>query len=89
MRIKRPSKKFNYRKINLFFIKVIKKLQNTKQLAKNYKFNLLRDANIHLVFDVRFLKLIYPDILLQTIFYYKTDQNKKYKVEKIVGEKPG
>ena len=28
--IKRPSKKLNYRKIGPFFIKIIKKLRNTK-----------------------------------------------------------
>ena len=30
LRTKRPFKKLNYRKISLFFIKIIKKLQNTK-----------------------------------------------------------
>ena len=30
LRIKRPSKKLNYRKIDLFFIKIVKKLQNIK-----------------------------------------------------------
>ena len=30
LRTKRPSKKFDHRKIDLFFIKIIKKLQNTK-----------------------------------------------------------
>ena len=30
LRIKRPSKKLNYRKINLFFIKIIRKFRNTK-----------------------------------------------------------
>ena len=88
LRIKRPSKKFDYRKIGLFLIKAIKKLRDTRQLARNYKLNLLRDARIHLIFNVRFLKLVYPDISLQIIFYYKIDQNKKYKVEKIIGEKP-
>ena len=64
MRTKYPFKKLDYRKIDLFFIKVIKKLRNIKQLARNYKFNLLRDARIYLVFDIRFLKLAYLDILL-------------------------
>ena len=30
LRTKRPSKKFDYRKIGLFFIKTVKKLQNIK-----------------------------------------------------------
>ena len=56
MRTKRLSKKLNYLKIDLFFIKIIKKLRDIKQLAKNYKFNLLRDVRIYLIFNIRFLK---------------------------------
>ena len=73
MRTKYSSKKLNYRKVDLFFIKIIKKLRDTKQPARNYKFNLLRDTRIYLVFDIRFLKLINSNIPLQTIFYYKID----------------
>ena len=87
MRTKRPSKKFDYRKIGLFFIKAIKKSRNTKQLIKNYKFNLLHDARIYLIFNIRFLKLAHPNTPLQIIFHYKTDQDEKYKIEKIIGEK--
>ena len=61
LRTKHPSKKLNYRKIGLFFIKIIKELQNIKQPARSYKFNLLRDVRIYLVFNVRLLKLVYPD----------------------------
>ena len=89
LRIKRSSKKLDYRKVGLFLIKIVKKLRDIKQPARSYKLDLLRDARIHLVFDIRFLKLVDSDILLQIIFYYEADQDEEYEVEKIVGEKPG
>ena len=49
---KHPFKKLNYRKIGLFFIKIIKKLRDIKQLARNYEFDLLRDVRIYLIFDI-------------------------------------
>ena len=84
LRTKRSSKKFDYRKIDPFLIKIIKKLRDTKQPARNYKFNLSRDIRIYPVFNIRFLKLAHPDILLQIIFYYKIDQKRKYKIEIII-----
>ena len=64
LRTKRPSKKFDYRKVDLFFIKAVKKLRDIKQPVKNYKFNLSRDVRIYLIFDIRFLESAHPDILL-------------------------
>ena len=43
-----------------------------------------RDARIYLMFDIRFLELVYSDILLQIIFYYKVDQKREYEIEMIV-----
>ena len=64
LRIKRPFKKLNYRKIDLFRIKIVKKLRDIKQLTRNYKLNLLRDARIYLIFNIRLLEPADPNILL-------------------------
>jgi hypothetical protein len=50
LKIRKKSKKLNYIKIKLFFIKVIKKLIN-------YKLDLFKDIKMFLVFYILLLKL--------------------------------
>jgi len=50
LKIRKKSKKLNYIKIKLFFIKVIKKLIN-------YKLDLFKDSKMFLVFYILLLKL--------------------------------
>ena len=54
----------DYVKVGLFLVK-------RKKGELNYELDLLKDAKIHLVFYISLLELVYPDTLLQTIFYYE------------------
>ena len=57
------NRKLNHVKIELFFIKKIKK-------TINYELNLLKNVKIHLIFYISFLKSIDFNIFIQKTFYY-------------------
>ena len=79
IRSKRLSKKLDYVKVRLFLIKQQKGLVN-------YKLDLPKDTNIHLVFYISLLELVDNQTPLQEIFYFENKE--EYKVEKIL-EKRG
>ena len=58
----------NHVKIELFFIKKIKK-------TINYELNLFKNVKIYLIFHVLFLKSIDFNIFIQKTFYYITKKN--------------
>ena len=65
LKTRRPAKKLNYIKVGPFLIKQVKG-------PITYRLELLKDAKIYPVFYILLLKLVYLDILLQEIFYFKT-----------------
>ena len=72
---KRLSKKLDYIKVRLFLVKQQKGLVN-------YKLDLPRDTNIHLVFHILLLELVDTQTPLQEIFYF--EDKEEYKVERIL-----
>ena len=56
-------------KVEAFFIKKIKKL-------KNYKLNLLKNAKIHLIFDIFLLKLIDLNKFIRETFHYEKQKKR-------------
>jgi hypothetical protein len=65
LKIKKLKKrKLNYVKVELFFIKIIKK-------SMNYKLDLLKNVKVFLIFYILLLKSIDLNISIQKTFYYK------------------
>jgi len=54
LKTKKTSKKLNHVKIELFFIKIVKRLIN-------YEFDLPKNAKVFLIFHVSLLELIDPN----------------------------
>ena len=67
----------NYIKIELFFIKKIKK-------TINYELNLFKNVKIHLIFHVLFLKLIDFNTFIQKTFHYITQKKNEFEIENIL-----
>jgi len=67
----------NYVKVELILVKKIKKLIN-------YKFDLLKNVKVFLVFYILLLKSINSSTSIQKTFYYKAQKESKYKVKKIL-----
>ena len=75
---KRLSKKLDYIKVRLFLVKQQKGLVN-------YKLDLPKNTNIHLVFYILLLELVDTQTPLQETFYFKKEG--EYKVDKILEKK--
>jgi len=67
LKIRRKSKKLNHVKIELFFIKRVKKLVN-------YELDLLKNVRVFLVFYISLLKLVDPSTSIQKTFHYKAQK---------------
>ena len=79
-KIRKLSKKLYYIKVELFFVK------KTKRLI-NYKLDLLKNVKVFLVFYILLLKLANPITSLQNTFYFHSQKEEQYKVEKILRQK--
>ena len=77
---KDKRKKLNFVKIEAFFIKKIKKL-------KNYELNLLKNAKVHLIFNISLLKSIDFNTFIQETFHYEKQKKKEFEIKKILKEK--
>ncbi len=64
LKTRKLSKKLNYIKVELFFVK------KTKELI-NYTLDLFKNAKVFLIFNILLLKLIDFNTFIQKIFYYK------------------
>ncbi len=67
----------NYIKIELFFVKKIKK-------SVNYKLDLLKNIKIFSVFYILLLKSADLSIFIQKIFYYKLQKKNRFEIERIL-----
>ena len=77
LKTRKLSKKLNYIKVELFFVK------KTKELI-NYTLDLFKNAKVFLIFNILLLKLIDFNTFIQKIFYYKAQKKSKYEVKKIL-----
>ena len=80
LKTKKSSKKLNHVKIDLFFIKEIKRL-------KTYKLKLSKETKIFSVFDILLLKLVDLNTSIQKTFHFEFNKEKLYTVEKILKRK--
>jgi len=64
LKIKKKSKKLNYVKIELFFIKVVKE-------SINYELDLLKNAKVFLIFYISLLESVDSNTFIQKTFHYK------------------
>ena len=76
---KRPSRKLDYIKVRPFLVK-------RQKGPVNYKLDLPKDTNIHLVFYILLLELVDTQTPLQETFYFEEEE--EYEVDKIL-EKEG
>jgi hypothetical protein len=74
---KQLSKELNYVKVRLFLV-------TKKNRPITYILKLLLDAKIYSRFYVSLLELANKDTLLQRTFCYKTKEENKFKVKKIL-----
>ena len=79
LRIIRPSKKLDHKKIGPFMI-IAKPRPATRRLQ------LLKNAKIYLVFNVFLLYLANLDTPLQSTFQYEPKKENEFKVERILNE---
>ena len=77
LKTKKSSKKLNHVKIDLFFIKKIKRL-------KIYELNLLKRIRVFSIFDISLLKPADSDTFIQKKFHFELDKKKLYTIEKIL-----
>ncbi len=77
LKIRKLSKKLNYVKVESFLIKKTKKLIN-------YEFDLLKNVKVFLVFYILLLTLANSITFLQNTFYFHSQKEKQYKIEKIL-----
>jgi len=73
-------KKLKYIKIKSFFIKRAKK-------SINYELDLLKNAKIFSIFSILLLESIDLSTSIQKTFYYKLQEEIKYKVKRILKQK--
>ena len=77
LKSKRSSKKFDYIKIESFFIEKVKK-------SVNYRLQLLSNIKIHSMFHVSFLKFADLTTSIQITFHYKSEKKNEFEIEKIL-----
>jgi hypothetical protein len=80
LRTKRLNKGLNHVKVRPFLI------LDQKGLV-TYTLNLLLDAKIYLRFYVNMLELVDLETLLQKTFYFETEEDNIFKVEKILAHR--
>ncbi len=80
LRTKKLSKKLNYIKVELFFVKKTKK-------SVNYKFDLFKNIRIFSVFYILLLKSADLIIFLQNIFYFYLQKKNQFEIKKILQQK--
>ena len=71
------NRKLNHVKIELFFIKKIKK-------TMNYELNLFKNIKVHSIIHISLLKLIDFNIFIQKTFHYTIQKNDKFVIKKIL-----
>ncbi len=77
LRTKKLNKKLNYIKIELFFVKKIKK-------SVNYKLDLFKNIKVFSVFYILLLKSADLSISIQKIFYYKLQKKNRFEIKRIL-----
>ncbi len=77
LKIRKLNKKLNYVKIKLFLVKKIKR-------SINYKLDLLKNVKIFLVFYILLLKLVDLITSLQNTFYFYSQKENQFEIEKIL-----
>ncbi len=80
LRTRKSSKKLNYIKVDLFFVKKTKK-------SINYKLDLFKNIKIFSVFYILLLKPADSIIFLQNIFYFYLQKKNQFEIEKILQQK--
>jgi len=61
-------------------------VKKTKKLV-NYEFDLLKNVKVFLIFYILLLKLANSITSLQDTFYFYSQEEKQYKIEKILQQK--
>ncbi len=77
LKIRKLSKKLNYVKVESFLVKKTKK-------SINYELDLPKSAKVFLVFYILLLELANSITSLQDTFYFHSQEEKQYKVKKIL-----
>ena len=67
-------------KVEIFYVKRNKGI-------KSYELNLSKNARIHSIFDIFLSESVDPNTLIQEIFHYEKQKEKKFEVEKILNQK--
>jgi hypothetical protein len=80
LRTRQPSKGLDHVKVRPFLVK-------EQSRPVNYVLDLPKDARIHPKFHIKMLKPADPDTPLQTTFYYESEEENEFEVEKIVDSK--
>ena len=83
LKIWRPAKKLDHIKVGPFFINKIYYINDGHQPV-NYKLQLLKDAQIYLIFYILLLEPADPSTPLQDTFHYKIKEENEFKVETIL-----
>jgi len=80
LKTRKLSKKLNHVKVESFLVKKIKK-------SVNYELDLLKNVKVFLVFYISLLKLVDLITSLQNTFYFYSQEEKQYEVERILQQK--
>ncbi len=77
LKTRKSNKKLNHVKIESFLVRKTKR-------SINYELDLPKNAKVFLVFYISLLKSIDSTTPLQDTFYFHSQEEKQYKVEKIL-----
>ena len=81
LRLKKPFKKLNYKKIGSFLVDKQPAIPD-KQPRISYRLKLPQNARVKTIFfHISLLEPAHPDTPLQTIFYFESDEEIEYEVE--------
>jgi Na+/phosphate symporter len=80
LKIRKKSKKLNHVKIELFFIKVVKK-------SVNYELDLPKNVKVFLVFHISLLKSADLSTSIQETFHYHSQKKNRFEIERILEKK--
>jgi hypothetical protein len=77
LKIRKKSRKLNHVKVELFFIKEVKR-------SVNYELDLSKNARVFLVFHISLLELVDLSTSIKKTFHYYSQKENRFEIKRIL-----
>jgi len=77
LKIRKKSRKLNHVKVELFFIKEVKR-------SVNYELDLSKNVRVFLVFHISLLELVDPSTSIKKTFHYYSQKENRFEIKRIL-----